>query len=119
MQLQREKLELNPVFSTAMQHGDHMTGYIRLINFSQKAAPEMRHAIADLQVHHPPACLYAQCNKFLAVCIRVSKGPSTLMLAVGKLHCNVSCKCLHPLAVMCLSPSNVLSQHWSTRSCDL
>jgi C-terminal processing protease CtpA/Prc len=33
-----------------MQHGDHMTGYIRLVNFSQKAAPEMRHAIADLQV---------------------------------------------------------------------
>ncbi|KAL3159613.1 hypothetical protein ABBQ38_010023 [Trebouxia sp. C0009 RCD-2024] len=49
VQLQREKLELNPVFSTAMQHGDHMTGYIRLVNFSQKAAPEMRHAIADLQ----------------------------------------------------------------------
>ena len=50
VQLQREKLELNPVFSTAMQHGDHMTGYIRLVNFSQKAAPEMRHAIAQLQV---------------------------------------------------------------------
>lgn len=49
VQLQREKLELNPVFSTAMQHGDHMTGYIRLVNFSQKAAPEMRHAIAQLQ----------------------------------------------------------------------
>lgn len=54
MQLQREKLELNPVFSTAMRHGDHMTGYIRLINFSQKAAPEMRHAIAALQVHYSP-----------------------------------------------------------------
>ena len=52
VQLLREKLELNPVFSTAMRHGDHMTGYIRLINFSQKAAPEMRHAIAELQVHH-------------------------------------------------------------------
>ena len=50
VQLQRERLELSPVFSTAMQHGDHMTGYIRLVNFSQKAAPEMRHAIADLQV---------------------------------------------------------------------
>ena len=53
VQLQRERLELSPVFSTAMQHGDHMTGYIRLVNFSQKAAPEMRHAIADLQVHNP------------------------------------------------------------------
>lgn len=50
MQLQREKLELSPVFSTAMHHGDHTTGYIRLVNFSQKAAPEMHHAIADLQV---------------------------------------------------------------------
>lgn len=58
VQLQREKLELSPVFSTAMRHGDHMTGYIRLINFSQKAAPEMRHAIADLQVHHPPVHAY-------------------------------------------------------------
>lgn len=53
VQLQRERLELSPVFSTAMQHGDHMTGYIRLVNFSQKAAPDMRHAIADLQVHNP------------------------------------------------------------------
>lgn len=50
VQLQRERLELSPVFSTAMQHGGHTTGYIRLINFSQKAAPEMRHAIAELQV---------------------------------------------------------------------
>lgn len=44
-----------------MQHGDHMTGYIRLVNFSQKAAPEMRHAIANLQVERRfsllPVCL--------------------------------------------------------------
>lgn len=52
VQLQRERLELSPVFSTAMQHGDHTTGYIRLVNFSQKAAPEMRHAITELQVNN-------------------------------------------------------------------
>ena len=54
VQLQRERLELSPVFSTAMQHGDHATGYIRLVNFSQKAAPEMRHAITELQVNNEP-----------------------------------------------------------------
>lgn len=54
VQLQRERLELSPVYSTAMQHGGHTTGYIRLVNFSQKAAPEMRHAIAELQVPAKP-----------------------------------------------------------------
>ena len=66
MQLQRERLELNPVFSTAMQHGDHMTGYIRLVNFSQKAAPEMRHAIAALQVQRVLEGLMLCLSNFLS-----------------------------------------------------
>ena len=48
--LMREKLELTPVFSTAMQHDGHTFGYIRLVSFSQKAAVDVQHAIASLQV---------------------------------------------------------------------
>ncbi|KAK9811756.1 hypothetical protein WJX72_009554 [[Myrmecia] bisecta] len=49
VQLQREKLELSPVYSTAMNHGGHKLGYIRLVNFSQKAAHDMQRAISDLE----------------------------------------------------------------------
>lgn len=45
----REKLELTPVFSTAMEHDGHTFGYIRLVSFSQKAAADTQHAIASLQ----------------------------------------------------------------------
>ena len=48
--LKREKLELSPVYSTAMSHEGHKLGYIRLVNFSQKAALDMQHAIDNLQV---------------------------------------------------------------------
>lgn len=48
--LKREKLELSPVYSTAMNHDGHKLGYIRLVNFSQHAAFDMRQAIDDLQV---------------------------------------------------------------------
>ena len=50
MNLKREKLELSPVYSTAMEHDGHKLGYIRLVNFSQKAAYDMQRAIDDLQV---------------------------------------------------------------------
>ncbi len=48
--LMREKLELTPVYSTAMEHDGHTVGYIRLVSFSQKAAVDTQHAIASLQV---------------------------------------------------------------------
>ena len=50
MVLQRERLDLSPVFSTAMQHEGHRLGYIRLASFSQKAASDMRRAIDRLEV---------------------------------------------------------------------
>ncbi len=50
MRLQREKVELSPVYAMALPHDGHTMGYIRLVNFSQNAAEEMRHAITDLEV---------------------------------------------------------------------
>ena len=51
MKLQREKLELSPVYSTAMEHDGHKLGYIRLVNFSQHAANDMEKAVTQLEVH--------------------------------------------------------------------
>ena len=48
--LKREKLEMSPVYSTAFEHDGHTLGYIRLVNFSQHAAADMRKAITRLQV---------------------------------------------------------------------
>ena len=48
--LKREKLEMSPVYSTAFEHAGHTLGYIRLVNFSQHAAADMRKAITRLQV---------------------------------------------------------------------
>lgn len=50
VKLQREKLELSPVYSTAMNHDGHKLGYIRLVNFSQHAAADMEKAVASLEV---------------------------------------------------------------------
>ncbi len=50
MKLQREKLELSPVYSTAMEHDGHKLGYIRLVNFSQHAANDMEKAVTQLEV---------------------------------------------------------------------
>lgn len=47
--LRRERVELSPVFATAMHFDDHNFGYVRLVNFSQKAAAEMEKAIAQLK----------------------------------------------------------------------
>ena len=55
MVLQRERLDLSPVFSTAMQHEGHRLGYIRLASFSQKAASDMRRAIDRLEVQDQPS----------------------------------------------------------------
>ena len=38
------------MYSTAMNHDGHKLGYIRLVNFSQHAAVDMRRAIDSLQV---------------------------------------------------------------------
>lgn len=51
MNLKREKLELSPVYSTALSHDDHKVGYIKLTSFSQKAAADMRRHINKLEVH--------------------------------------------------------------------
>ena len=54
--MRREKLEFSPVFARNIPHRDpttkqqHMLGYIRLANFSQKAAHDMDAAIHELQV---------------------------------------------------------------------
>lgn len=50
MRLQRERLELSPVYSTSVVHDGHNLGYIRLVNFSQHAAADMQRAMAQLQV---------------------------------------------------------------------
>lgn len=48
--MKREKLELSPVYSTALTHDDHKLGYIKLASFSQKAAADMRRHINKLEV---------------------------------------------------------------------
>ena len=47
--LQRERVELSPVFATAMHYDDHNFGYVRLVNFSQHAATDMQKAIRQLK----------------------------------------------------------------------
>ena len=59
--LKREKLELTPVYSTAMEHEGHKLGYIRLVNFSQKAALDMQHAIDNLQVGSQDSLVLLHC----------------------------------------------------------
>ena len=49
MNLKREKLELSPVYSTAVDHDGHKLGYIRLVNFGQHAALDMQRAVQKLQ----------------------------------------------------------------------
>jgi C-terminal processing protease CtpA/Prc len=47
--LTRERLELSPVFGTALHADDHTFGYLRLVNFSARAADDLRSAVAQLQ----------------------------------------------------------------------
>ncbi len=47
--LRRERVELSPVFATAMHYDDHNFGYVRLVNFSQHAAADMEKAINQLK----------------------------------------------------------------------
>lgn len=56
VKLQREKLELSPVYSTAMEHDGHKLGYIRLVNFSQHAANDMEKAVTQLEVRPVLLC---------------------------------------------------------------
>lgn len=53
VKLQRERLELSPVFSTALKHEDHQVGYIRLASFSQKAAGDLKRHVDKLEVRMP------------------------------------------------------------------
>ncbi len=45
---------MSPVYSTAFERDGHTLGYIRLVNFSQHAAADMRKAITRLQVKRRP-----------------------------------------------------------------
>ena len=62
VKLKREKLELSPVYSTSLTHDEHKVGYVRLSNFSQKAASDMKRHIKKLEVFPPfllsPRSLY-------------------------------------------------------------
>lgn len=49
VRLRRERVNLSPVYYTAMKDGPETTGYIRLVNFSSNAADEMRNALLDLE----------------------------------------------------------------------
>ncbi len=71
--LKRERLELSPVYSTALVHDDHKLGYIRLTSFSQKAAADMRRHINKLEAS---SCLIP-----LSRCV---------LSAVAKLECGLS-----------------------------
>jgi carboxyl-terminal processing protease len=54
LSLKRERVNLSPVYYTALHgsQGDDV-GYIRLVNFSNNAASEMQEAIRQLQVGAP------------------------------------------------------------------
>ena len=47
--LKRERLELSPVYATAVAHGGHKLGYIRLVNFGAHAAADMGKAMDRLE----------------------------------------------------------------------
>lgn len=47
--LKRERLELSPVYATAVAHGGHKLGYIRLVNFGAHAAADMEKAMDRLE----------------------------------------------------------------------
>lgn len=57
--LKREKLEISPVYSTALIHDDHKVGYIRLASFSQKAAADLRRHVRKLEAgtNHAPSVI--------------------------------------------------------------
>ncbi len=61
VKLRREKLEVNPVFSTAVAHRGPSgrpvtTGYIRLVNFSMHAAEDVRKAVRGLKARAHSLC---------------------------------------------------------------
>lgn len=49
VRLKREKVNLNPVYSTAIQHDGQKTGYIRLSSFSSNAPEEVEKALTELE----------------------------------------------------------------------
>jgi len=51
--LKRERLELSPVYATAVAHGGHTLGYIRLVNFGAHAAADMEKAMDRLEARAP------------------------------------------------------------------
>ncbi len=53
MSLKRERLELSPVYATAVAHGGHTLGYIRLVNFGAHAAADMEKAMDRLEARAP------------------------------------------------------------------
>ena len=65
--LKREKLELSPVYSTAVDHDGHKLGYIRLVNFGQHAALDMQHAVQKLQACSLPCTRALQQERICSI----------------------------------------------------
>ena len=103
MRLQRERLELSPVYSTAVTHDGHHLGYIRLVNFSQHAAADMQRAVANLQVRTDGSPLtHCSCGAAEQLCAQMP-----VRVLHGAAHV---CTTAHPMRVVtqqceCLSHS--------------
>ena len=73
--LKRERLELSPVYSTALMHDDHKVGYIRLTSFSQKAAADMKRHISKLEVLRSSPVTFPQPERIRHVIVGRSQDP--------------------------------------------
>lgn len=83
--LKREKLELSPVYSTAVDHDGHKLGYIRLVNFGQHAALDMQHAVQKLQAcSESPRGPFNTSSEFFKHCTHSFE---SLMLPMNKRSC--------------------------------
>ena len=70
--LKRERLELSPVYATAVAHGGHKLGYIRLVNFGAHAAADMEKAMDRLEAQGVEGyILGARARAPLGACRRV------------------------------------------------
>lgn len=59
--LKRERLELSPVYATAVAHGGHKLGYIRLVNFGAHAAADMEKAMDRLEAQGVEGYILGAC----------------------------------------------------------
>ncbi len=99
---------MSPVYSTAFERDGHTLGYIRLVNFSQHAAADMRKAITRLQVRHRPLRLPPEADDTAASAVGGLKSeaqdhfdfPKIMCFCYGGLGCTRSesgvTTCLQP-----------------------